>query len=76
MTSLDLQLLAALVYAPGVCPSPSLLPQWGDSDPWLLYQIARTAMRNGHSQTIARPVLQHLLTLVCRHVDGGYARCR
>ncbi|EJD76481.1 hypothetical protein LOAG_16605 [Loa loa] len=54
-----LTLFSCLVYAP--LSDLTGLPKdhldfWG-SDPWVLYLVARSAMRNGHWKFVARPIL-------------------
>ncbi|VDK67051.1 unnamed protein product [Litomosoides sigmodontis] len=54
-----LTLFACLVYAPlsDVAGLPkNHLDFWGN-DPWVLYLVARSAMRNGHWKSVALPIL-------------------
>ncbi|VDK76435.1 unnamed protein product [Onchocerca ochengi] len=55
-----LTLFSCLVYAP--LSDMTKLPEnhldfWGD-DPWILYLVARSAMRNGHWKLVALPILE------------------
>uniref|UniRef100_A0A5S6PIY1 Integrator complex subunit 7 n=1 Tax=Brugia malayi TaxID=6279 RepID=A0A5S6PIY1_BRUMA len=55
-----LTLFSCLVYAPlsDVTGLPkNHLDFWG-SDPWVLYLVARSAMRNGHWKLVALPILE------------------